>query len=546
MMRHIVYLLLFLPSLVFGQDYLMGVVKDSSNQSPLFGTVVYWEGTNNASISDEHGVFKIEKDSSSQILVVEYTGYLTRKFKVTDEKQIVVLLSALHKEIQTVEIKIEKPTVSINFYGTIKEESLNEHALKKAACCNLSESFETNPTVDVSFSDAVTGTKQIQLLGLAGPYALITTGNIPTNVGNSSVVGLNFIPGQWLSSIQLIKGTGSVVNGYQSIAGQINAEYKNSRDQKIFVNAYGNGAATGELNVILPYHISSTLSSALFIQADNGFREMDNNNDGFIDNQIGSKIVLMNTFDYSSDSSNWESKSGIKFEHLDKESGQLFAIKNRYQFLNQQNKLEGWMKLGYLFDAPGRSMGLQVDLSGDEKYLKFGHRDLKAQQNKLYLNWIYADILVNSNHTIKSGVTYKNDQLRNQFDSLSYNWNEQVLGAFAEYTFKPSHKFSLVSGFRADYSTVFDWIVTPRLHGRWEISEKNVLRFSAGLGTKNPNPFMESFGVFASSRKIVLSDLQQERALNTGVNYTYKFELKERHFTFSSDYYYTYFYNKVI
>jgi hypothetical protein len=218
--------------------FIEGEVIDRKTQSPLIGAILFWEGTDNGSITNEKGYFKMTTDSSSRILVVSYVGYQTQKLLITQEKQIIIALDSKN-EVDIIEIKINKPTTRIDFYNTIKYEEISEKGLAKAACCNLSESFETNPTVDASFSDAVTGTKQIQLLGLAGPYALMTTGNIPTIKGNSAVTGLDFIPGQWFSSVQLIKGTGSVVNGNQSIAGQINAEYKDfENNEKLFLKCF--------------------------------------------------------------------------------------------------------------------------------------------------------------------------------------------------------------------------------------------------------------------------------------------------------------------
>ena len=225
-------------------------------------------------------------------------------------------------KISQVEVKGKVNTTQVSTLDPINIQTILTGELEKAACCNLSESFETNPTVDVSFTDAITGTKQIQLLGLAGPYSLISTGNIPTITGNSALTGLEFIPGQWLESIQLVKGTGSVVNGYNSIAGQINTEYKSlNNEEKIFLNVYGNSAAKVELNAITNFKVTKAVNSGLFVQADAGSIAMDNNNDEFMDNQVGEKIVLMNIWESQSDSSNWTFKGSVKFDYLDKESG---------------------------------------------------------------------------------------------------------------------------------------------------------------------------------------------------------------------------------
>lgn len=543
----IIVFVLTANSLLAQNSILKGEVLNASNQAPLIGAVLYWENTEVSAGTDFNGKFEIPKNTSSNVLVITYVGFETKKLKIQDEEDIVILLNS-DEALETVEIKIEKPTTRIDFYNTIKVEEISEKGIGKAACCNLSESFETNPTVDASFTDAVTGTKQIQLLGLAGPYSLITSGNIPAATGNSALTGLDFIPGQWLSSIQLIKGTGSVVNGNQSIAGQINTEFKDmGHDEKLFLNIYGNSGTRAELNYIHGFEVSKRLHSSIFLQADEGLEAIDNNGDNFMDNQLGPKLVAMNTWEYEHDSSNFEGLGGIKFDYSDKESGQIPTIANRYIFRNQQRKVEGWAKIGYVFDQPGRSTGIQLSGFTDDKILQFGNNLLTGKEEQFYVNWIYADIIKNSNHSIKSGVNYVYNNLINNYKDLGYNWKNNTIGLFTEYTFKPTHKFSLVSGLRYDYTSEWAGVLTPRIHGRYELTENDVLRFSGGLGTKNPNPFFENIGVFASAREVKLtSNLQQEQAWNYGLNFSHKGKIFKRPITLSADLYRTDFLNKLV
>ena len=548
-MKNLILVFLLAPIIAFGSNHhLKGFVIDAHSKAPLIGALIYWDGTEEATVTNEKGHFEINKSSLSNILIIDYTGYQAKKIKITDQHEMVISLTE-GNEISSVDIIIEKPASSIGMYNSIKIETLGKKELAKAACCNLSESFETNPTVDVSFTDAVTGTKQIQLLGLAGPYSLISSGNIPTLTGNSSVLGMDFIPGQWLNSIQLIKGTGSVVNGYSSIAGQINTEYiASDSEEKLFLNLYGNSGTRLEFNAISRIKVNKNVFSRLFIQADNGYKEIDNNKDGFMDNQLGPKVVLMNTWSYHNDSSNWESKSGVKFDFTDKTSGQTSRTSPKYAVRNQQNKFEAWSKNGYIFkDKPGRSTGLQTHFFIDEKDFDFGNNTLSANETKFYANWIYADIINTTDHSIKTGLTYTYNTIENSFNTLSYGWNENVIGSFFEHTYKPSETFSLVSGIRLDQSSVWGTIFTPRIHGRWGISENNVFRFSGGRGTKNPNPFLENIGTFVSSRDVILPNkLEQESGWNYGMNFTKKFKLLSRSSTLSFDLYRTDFDNKLV
>lgn len=547
-MKNIFIGFVLLSNMIIAQtSFIKGEVINAVDQSPLIGATLFWEGTQTGTVTDIDGNFTLQKDSTSSVLIISYIGYQTRKLFIQDEKEIVIEMET-DNELNSVVIKIEKPTTRIDFYNTIKLEEIGEKGLEKAACCDLSESFETNPSVDASFTDAVTGTKQIKLLGLSGPYALITTGNIPAASGNSALTGLTFIPGQWLSSIQLIKGTGSVVNGNQSIAGQINGEYKDpSGEPKLFLNLYGNSGTRTEFNLVKNFSINKSVNSGLFIQADNAFQAIDNNKDGFMDNQLGPKIVVMNTWQFENDNSKWNSKSGIKFDFSDKQSGQLPTTPNRYIFNNQQQKLSAWTKLGYRFKKPGRSSGMQLKGFIDDKEFQFGNNLLSAKEKDFYANFIYADIIGNSNHKIKTGLNYTFNQLDNQFTDIGYNWTNNNFGAFTEYNYKPTHKFSLITGVRFDYSTTWGSVFTPRLHGRYELTENDVIRFSGGLGTKTPNPFLDNIGVFASSRTIELQGkLEQGQAWNYGINYTKKGKLRERPVTLSLDFYRTDFINKLI
>ena len=544
-MRNFLMFILCFPVLMIAQGNLQGYILDKATNSPIFGAVVLWENTNVAVISDEKGAFEIPRDSSTNVLVVTYLGFQTRKFEIADEEQIVVELAPSSSDLDVVEIKIEKPSTNISMYSTIKVEELNQKALEKAACCNLSESFETNPTVDASYTDAVTGSKQIQLLGLAGPYALITTGNIPTITGNSAVTGLDFVPGQWLESIQLMKGTGSVVNGYSSVSGQINAEYKHYEELKFFLNGYADASSRSEMNLIIPEK-KGHLKKGVFLQTDYSFEEMDNNDDGFMDNQTGPKVVGMILTRYENDSSNWENQTAIKFDFIDKTAGQLSSFENPYVFNNQQQKLDIWTKTGYVFSSPGRSFGMQFHAFSDNKRMLFGNRTLNAKEQKFYVNLIYADILGNTNHSYKTGFSYSGNLIDNSLDSIGYSWVEHVPGVFYEYSYVPGDKVSVVAGGRIDYSSRFGFIATPRVHARWELGKGNVFRSTIGYGSKTPNPLLENFGVLASSRKVIIEQMDLEQAMNIGGNYSKKWKIKKREFTFSTDFYHTYFYNKML
>ena len=180
--------------------------------------------------------FTIPFSKENKLLVISYVGYQQKVITVTEPKSVTVQLSP-SSDLETIVINAERKATQVSLLDSRNIIVLNSKELLKAACCNLSESFETNASIDVNFSDAVTGTKQIKMLGLTNPYILITQENIPSVRGASQAYGLTFTPGTWLESIQITKGSGSVVNGFESIAGQINTELKKPfTDDVFFVN----------------------------------------------------------------------------------------------------------------------------------------------------------------------------------------------------------------------------------------------------------------------------------------------------------------------
>ncbi|MBN1597015.1 MAG: carboxypeptidase-like regulatory domain-containing protein [Bacteroidales bacterium] len=249
----LVLLILFYPICLWAQqgEYIEGKVSEateSNDGSPLIGANIYWLNTSIGATTGINGDFRLKKISSTSILVISFVGYQNDTIDVNGKDHVNVQLKA-SVELEEVEVIYRQKSTEISHLDPIKFEIIGEDELLKAACCNLSESFETNPSVDVSFTDAVTGTRQIQMLGLAGPYTQIMRENMPDIRGLSAIYGLTYVPGTWIESIQLNKGTGSVVNGYESLAGQINVELRKPEEaDRLYLNTYGNQEGRVEVN----------------------------------------------------------------------------------------------------------------------------------------------------------------------------------------------------------------------------------------------------------------------------------------------------------
>ncbi len=372
LLKVILFLLLVLPGYLSGQnakEYLEGKVfevTDEGKTVPLFAVNVYWLGTTIGVVTDENGEFRIEWINLTHKLVVSYIGYQNDTIEIGVKDYLTVALKAIIN-LDKVEIIEKKKSTEISNINPSKVENIGEKELQKAACCNLSESFETNPSVDVSFTDAVTDTRQIQMLGLAGPYTQITREKMVDVRGLSAIYGLSFIPGTWVEGIQLVKGPGSVVNGYESIAGQINVELRKPEDaDRLYLNGFGNEGGRREANANLVHRFKNKkLSTALLLHGRNNTTKWDRNGDNFIDKPLSSEFIGLNRWKYIG-AKGLRAKIGVKGTYIDNEGGQMGFepnINNTNQGIwgmqmNMQ-RIEGWAKIGRVFeDMPWKTVGL--------------------------------------------------------------------------------------------------------------------------------------------------------------------------------------------
>lgn len=564
----LVFLLLTLPLCIWAQqssEYVQGNVTMENRDGeiiPLIGANVYWLGTTEGTVTEVDGTFNLPRLEQTNQLVVSFIGYQNDTIGVEGKNSIDLRLNAT-VSLDEVEIVYRKKSTEISFASPLKIETIGEKELLKAACCNLSESFETNPSVDVSFTDAVTGTRQIQMLGLAGPYTQIMRENMPDVRGLSAIYGLTYVPGTWVESIQLGKGTGSVVNGYESIAGQLNVELRKPEEaERMYLNIYGNEGGRMEANANFAHRFDEgKWSTALLLHGKNNSIKQDRNDDGFLDIPLSNQYIALNRWKYIGPGG-MRVQFGVKGTYIDNIGGQTdFDPSNDAPttdkwglHLNMQ-RLEGWAKLGKVFEEmPWKSMALQVSGANHAQKSTFGLNAYDASQNTFYANTLYSSILSNTNHKFKTGASIQYDNYEEILNSTDFDRTEIVTGAYFEYTYTYLEKFSAVAGIRADHHNLFGAFITPRLHLRYALSDNTVMRASAGRGQRTANILSEYNGLLASSRQIIIlgddSDkpygLNPEVAWNYGVNLTQSFQLDYRDGTVSFDFYRTDFENQII
>jgi outer membrane receptor for ferrienterochelin and colicins len=569
MFKRILFLGLFFSLIItaFAQpavDYVEGSVKginQKGEKQALPAANVYWMDTQTATITDKKGAFKLKKVNGHNQLIVSFVGYVSDTIEVKDNKFIEVSLSET-LELGAVDVVYRKKSIETDFLNPIGVKKISEKELLKAACCNLSESFETNPAVDVSFTDAVTGTRQIMMLGLAGPYTQITRENMPDVRGLSAIYGLTYIPGTWIEGIQLIKGTGSVSNGYESIAGQINVELRNPQSMdKLYLNAYANEAGRLEANANMKFKVSKDWSSGLLLHASNNSIKHDKNQDGFLDKPLMEQYVLLNRWELRNEHG-LHFEIGAKGTYIDNIGGQVdFDLENDEGTTNawgmhlQTRRIEGWSKIGKVsLEKPYQSIGLQLSGAYHDQNSFFGLNNYNASQSTFYVNLLFQSILGNTNHKYKAGLSFQYDDYMEDLNLTNFDRQETVPGAFFEYTYSHLEKFNLVAGIRADYHNLFGAFITPRLHIRYAPTEKTIIRLSGGRGQRTANIISENTGLLASSREIIIQGgendkpygLNPEVAWNYGINFTQHFTLDYREGLISLDFYRTDFENQIV
>lgn len=553
---------LLFVQLLLAQSSLSGIVLDET-QKPVALASVVWENTTVGVSTAEDGTFELPTSPTSNVLVVTYIGYKPFKYRVTGTYLKVQL--QLEQDLNEVVITTTRRSLLKSVKGAANTTVMNSNELLKAACCNLSESFETNPSIDVNFSDAVSGSKQIRMLGLTSPYILIAEENIPSVRGASQAYGLSFTPGTWVESIQITKGAGSVINGFESISGQINTELiKPSTDIPFYLNVYGSTDSRFELNAHINEHLTDKWSTSLFVHGNMRLAKNDMNHDGFLDSPLGSQINVMNRWQYQNAEKGLVSFINLRYMNDEKQAGQVDfnPVTDRGTTrawgseINTQ-KVDVSGKLGYVFpDMPFQSIGIQAAYSYHNQNSYYGLNAYDIKQNSVYGNLIFNSIINNTRNKFATGINFTSDDY-NEFLSLpnfvDASRRDTSVGAFFEYTFDNLDNFSLVVGGRFDLHNRLGAFATPRVHGRYNPWEKGTFRFSAGRGKRAANIFAENQNLMASSRQFIVQDengkvygLDPEIAWNYGVSFNQSFTIFNKKADAGFDFYRTDFQRQAV
>jgi hypothetical protein len=551
----LIFTLIIIAAPVFSQK-IQGYVYELGEEQeklPLPGANVFWEGTTKGTATDPEGFFELKVPASDQSrLVVSYVGYRNDTISIAPDQRKIEVIMDENTSLNEVEIAERAPGAHISRTDLIATQQITLGELKKAACCNLSESFETNASVDVNYSDAITGAKQIKLLGLAGKYSQMQTENIPNFQGLASSYSLSYVPGSWMESIQVSKGTSSVKNGYESITGQINVEYKKPENkEKLFVNLYANHAGRIEGNINSSIRVSPKWNTAVFGHVSNQTTLLDHNGDTFLDDPVFTQVNLFNRWNYHSDK--MEGMFGIKFlneirkggqvDYYDQEPGKM----DWYGTEIKTSRLEAFSKTGFFLNRAESSIGWINSYIFHDLGSFFGLNTYNGTQHQYYSNLMLQTYLVNTAHTITTGFSYKFDYFDETLNDSAFTRAEHIPGTFFEYTWNIPEKFTLLAGIRGDYDNLYGFFLTPRLHLRYAVSEHTIIRASAGRGSRTANVIAENLSYLTTSRRFVIMEkLRMEHAWNYGLNFIQYIDILGKELTINADVYRTDFTNQVI
>lgn len=528
------------------------VATEEGKKVPLVGASLIWAGTAKGTVTDLDGNFVIERTPETDTLVANYVGYNADTMAVGSLEVVEFDLSNV--ALDEVAVRGRRAGSSLNRLTALTQIDITSDELCKAACCNLGESFETNASVDVNYADAATGARTIQMLGLSGRYVQMLTENVANLRGIAAPFGLSYVPGPWMDGIQVSKGVGTVVNGYEAFTGQINIEFKKPvSEELVAVNLFGSSAGRAEVNANAALRVADHLTTAFIVNASQDYISMDENDDNFRDEPQTKQLNLLNRWNYHSDGYTWQLV--VKTLNEERMSGHVdFDAKtpsdDLYGVYIKTDRVESWMKNGFIFSDQA-NLGIATAYIYHNQHSFFGRKTYDGTQHSYNANVIF-NYNWNDNHALHAGVSSQGDMVSERvrfslLNSHKYHLDDISAGLFGQYTFKLDTRLSVIAGLRLDWNNHYDVFVTPRLHLRYAPTEKTIIRMAIGKGYRTGYIFAENNYMLSSSRYWEVDEAYgQEQAWNMGLNVTQYIDLWGNELMLNAEYYRTQFQKQML
>lgn len=562
------FVIVLLPNSL-AQNFVSGIVQDEFGL-PLERVEIFWQEYPDYKVyTTTEGEFTIAFREQAKNLVVSYSGFSTLVFEATSTQKDYIIVLNTTENLTEVVLSIVPQTSFRKKSSTLNSLIMQEDELKKAACCNLSESFETNATVDVRYSDAILGSRQVNMLGLNSPYIYISKNSLPIARGASQAFGLAFVPGTWVSEIEIISGVNSVTDGFEAIAGQIDVTFKEpDLKEPLFVNFFASEDARFEANVHFNQKVAKDLNTSLFIHGSTRTAENDRNEDQFLDSPIGEQLNLLNSWSFTPKKSNLHGQLNLNFVNDRKQSGEVGFSPSQHQLGNEvwgaeikTQKMDVDTDWIYQLSEENKSffeLNASFRYHNQESY--YGQRNFDIEQKHWVSKLTYETLFPETENRFLVGIQYMRDDFNEvvgfqdltQFTRVDHNF-----GSFTEYTHQFSNKLSLTSGVRLDYHNQIGVFITPKMHFKYQLFDKTLLKSSAGRGRRIANIFSENQRFMASNRNFIILPsnetnnrnvygLEAEDAWTFGFNFQQGFEIFDRCGELIIDAYSTQFSNQVV
>ena len=456
-------------------------------------------------------------------------------------------LDSIFKDEELKEVKVvARKAGTSRLAGAVNGIAVNKDELFKAACCNLGESFTTNPSVDVAYNDATTGARQIKLLGLSGTYVQMLTENLPNFRGAAIPYALGYVPGPWMKGIQVSKGSASVKNVYESITGQINVDYLQPEDeQKVEVNLFGDSKSRIEANADANVHLSDKWATEILLHHENILKNHDDNGDGFYDMPGREQYNVQNRWVYKGDKYIFHGGLGaLKEIRTSGQDAEHVHNDDIYRIKLHTNRYEGYMKHAFILDHEhGTNIAFMSSASMHQLDAQYGNKFYDLNEKNLYGSLMF-ETNFSTQHNLSLGLSFNHDYLG---QNLGKNEKETTPGAYAQYTYTLGTKLTAMAGVRFDHSSLYGNFFTPRFHVKYSPIDAISIRLSAGKGYRTVFALAEYNYLLSSGRNLNISkDLKQEEAWNYGLSTAFYIPMFGKTLKLNAEYYYTSFENQAV
>lgn len=531
----------------------------------LPGAVLRFAGSQNAELSNENGVFKLDRDPAADSrLIVSFTGYQTDTIDISGKSYLTIVLEKDATALSGV-------TVSQNRAGFLSSTAVGQtavitrHELSKSACCDLAGCFGAQAAVQAQTTNVVTNAQELRMLGLSGVYNQLLIDGLPLLQGAAYTYGVSAWPGVLIDNINISKGTTSVLQGYQGITGQINMVTSLPPDEpSLLLNAYVNSYGEQQYNVIgaSPVGKSKKWRSLLSLHSALPGQRIDHNDDGFLDKPLLRRYAIFNKWTYRQEATGgFQLQAAVSYTDEQRIGGQ-----NNYQPKNDKGsgmiygqtmdyqQPMAYVKTSYRF-SKAHSLNFNISAFGHRQQSWLGQTKYEADQKSLSAV-LQHDWLWQESQELKWGLSYSFQDLKENISfsgnpagktyAGTYETDLRVPGLFAENkSMWLDDKLMLLAGIRVDRHQTEGLFMTPRVFVKWDFAKGHTLRASAGSGWRQVNLFSEQALLLATSRDLVFVEtLKPEEAVTTGLSYVYRPPAEKADGYVSLDVYHTSFQNQ--